>query len=158
LSVIGGGFIGLEIAATARAWALEVTVLEATDRLMSRVVSPAVSAYFLAATGSGHRCAAPHDGVAHPTWAGVELAGGEALEAELVLVAAGVVANDELAEAAGLYVHDGIRVDDRLATEDPAIFAQSATAHPSPSAMTASRHGWSRCRTRSTRPSALPRG
>lgn len=128
LAVIGGGFIGLEIAATARAMGAEVTVLEATDRLMSRVVSPAVSAYFLAVhreagidirldtmasriTGSQGRAT------------GVELQDGTSIDADLVLVAAGVVANEELAEAAGLYVHDGIRVDDRLATEDPDISA-----------------------------------
>lgn len=128
LAVIGGGFIGLEIAATARAMGAEVTVLEATDRLMSRVVSPPVSAHFLAAhreagidirldtmasriTGSDGRAT------------GVELQDGSRIDADLVLVAAGVVANQELAEAAGLYVHDGIRVDDQLSTEDPDISA-----------------------------------
>lgn len=128
LAVIGGGFIGLEIASTARAMGAEVTVLEATDRLMSRVVSPPVSAYFLDVhreagidirldtmasriTGQGRRAA------------GVELQDSSTVDADLVLVAAGVVANDELAEAAGLYVHDGIRVDDTMATEDPDISA-----------------------------------
>jgi len=128
LAVIGGGFIGLEIAATARAMGAEVTVLEATDRLMSRVVSPPVSAHFLEAhTAAGidvrlHTMGSRilgSDGRA----SGVELQNGDIVAADLVLVAAGVVANAELAEAAGLYVHDGIRVDDVMATEDPDISA-----------------------------------
>lgn len=128
LVVIGGGFIGLEIAATARAMGAEVTVLEATDRLMSRVVSPPVSAHFLAAhreAGIDVRLDTMAKRVigANGKASGVELQDGSSVEADLVLVAAGVVANCELAEAAGLYVHDGIRVDDRLATEDPDISA-----------------------------------
>lgn len=129
LIVIGGGFIGLEIAATARALGLQVTVLEATARLMSRVVSPPISDYFLAA----HRASGVDvrlnalaarildDGAGAA--GGVELAGGERIAGDLVLVSAGVLPNAEIAEAAGLYVHDGIRVNDLLATEDPAISA-----------------------------------
>jgi len=127
--VIGGGFIGLEIAATARSAGLHVTVLEATARLMSRVVSPPVSDYFL----GQHRAAGVDirlnalaqrildggDGNA----GGVELAGGERIAGDLMLVSAGVLPNAEIAEAAGLYVHDGIRVNDLLATEDEAISA-----------------------------------
>jgi 3-phenylpropionate/trans-cinnamate dioxygenase ferredoxin reductase subunit len=129
LVVIGGGFIGLEVAATARAQGLHVTVLEATTRLMSRVVSPEVSDYFLAAhraSGVDVRLNAlarriVDDGAGKA--GGVELAEGERISADLVLVSAGVVPNAEIAEAAGLYVHDGIRVNDLLATEDPAISA-----------------------------------
>jgi len=128
LAVIGGGFIGLEIAATARAMGAEVTVLEATDRLMSRVVSPPVSAHFLAAhreAGIDVRLDTMASGIigSNGKATGVALQDGSFVEADLVLVAAGVVANVELAEAAGLYVHDGIRVDDMLATEDPDISA-----------------------------------
>ncbi|MDP3897393.1 MAG: FAD-dependent oxidoreductase [Mesorhizobium sp.] len=129
LVVIGGGFIGLEIAATARAIGLHVTVLEATARLMSRVVSQPISDYFLAAhRGSGvdirlNALAARivDDGAGRVCE--VELAGGERIAADLVLVSAGVLPNAEIAEAAGLYVHDGIRVNDLLATEDAAISA-----------------------------------
>ncbi|MCG6115509.1 MAG: FAD-dependent oxidoreductase [Mesorhizobium sp.] len=128
LAVIGGGFIGLEIAATARAMGAEVTVLEATDRLMSRVVSPPVSAHFLAAhreAGIDVRLDTMASGItgSNGKATGVKLQDGSTIAADLVLVAAGVVANGELAEAAGLYVHDGIRVDDMLATEDPDISA-----------------------------------
>jgi len=129
LVVVGGGFIGLEVAATARAAGLEVTVLEATSRLMSRVVSPPVSEYFLAAhsaTGTAVRLdtlarAIVDDGAGKA--GGVETADGERISADLVLISAGVVPNSEIAEAAGLYVHDGIRVDDTMSTEDPAISA-----------------------------------
>jgi 3-phenylpropionate/trans-cinnamate dioxygenase ferredoxin reductase subunit len=129
LVVVGGGFIGLEVAATARAAGLHVTVLEATARLMSRVVSPPVSDYFLAvhtASGVDVRLdalarAILDDGAGSA--GGVELGDGERVPADLVLVSAGVVPNAEIAEAAGLYVHDGIRVDDMLATEDPTISA-----------------------------------
>ena len=129
LAVIGGGFIGLEVAATARAFGLEVTVIEATSRLMSRVVSTPISNFFLAAhqdAGVKIRLdsmarAILDDGNGNA--AGVELAEGERIGADLVLISAGVVPNAEIAEAAGLYVHDGIRVDDQLLTEDPAISA-----------------------------------
>ena len=129
LAVIGGGFIGLEVAATARAFGLEVTVIEATSRLMSRVVSTPISNFFLAAhqdAGVSVRLdsmarAILDDGNGNA--AGVELAEGGRVGADLVLICAGVVPNAEIAEAAGLYVHDGIRVDDQLLTEDPAISA-----------------------------------
>jgi 3-phenylpropionate/trans-cinnamate dioxygenase ferredoxin reductase subunit len=129
IAVIGGGFIGLEIAATASAAGAHVTVLEATHRLMSRVVSQPVSSFFLdahAALGAEIRLEAlarriVDDG--HGRAAGVELDDGSRVDADLVLVSAGVLPNAELAEAAGLYVHDGIRVNDLLETEDPAISA-----------------------------------
>ena len=129
LAIIGGGFIGLEVAATARAFGLEVTVVEATSRLMSRVVSPPVSNYFLA---KHHEMgvAIKLDSLARAILdngmgkaGGLELASGETIAADLVLVCAGVVPNAELAEEAGLYVHDGIRVDDQMRTEDHAISA-----------------------------------
>jgi len=129
IAVIGGGFIGLEVAATARGFGLDVTVVEATSRLMSRVVSTPVSNYFL----EKHRdmgidirldsLARSVFGDAAGKAAGLELGSGEKINADLVLVCAGVVPNVELAEAAGLYVHDGIRVDDQMMTEDPAISA-----------------------------------
>lgn len=129
LAVIGGGFIGLEVAATARAFGLEVTVIEATSRLMSRVVSVPISNFFLAAHQDAE-VSIRLDSMARAILddgsggaAGVELAEGERVGADLVLICAGVVPNAEIAEAAGLYVHDGIRVDDLLLTEDPAISA-----------------------------------
>ncbi len=122
--VIGGGFIGLEFAAVARKAGLEVTVIEAADRLMARAVSPEISARFLEAhreMGTDIRLHAPaaaiEDGVR------VTLATGEAVTGDLVLVAVGVVPNAELAAASGLEVENGVVVDATLATSDPAISA-----------------------------------
>ncbi len=129
LVVIGGGFIGLEIAATAAAAGAKVTVLEATDRLMSRVVSPAISAHFLAmhqAAGVDVRLGTMARGIRgneRGRAAAVDVSEGEAVDADIVLVSAGIVPNVEIAEAAGLYVQDGIRVDDMMATEAPEVSA-----------------------------------
>lgn len=126
--VIGGGFIGLEFAAVARAAGLGVTVLEAGSRLMGRVVSPEVSDFFRAAHEAagidvrlGTAAVALEPGAVH-------LAGGEAVEAPLVLLATGVRPNVELAEVAGLAVADGILVDRDLLTSDPAISAMGDCA------------------------------
>jgi 3-phenylpropionate/trans-cinnamate dioxygenase ferredoxin reductase component len=126
LAVIGGGFIGLEVAASARARGLDVTVLEAADRLMARVVSPAVSRFFLDA----HRAMGTDVLLRQKV---LRIAGSDAAEAvetaeglhpaDLVLVAAGVVPNDELARDAGLDTDGGIRVDRFMTTGDPQIFA-----------------------------------
>lgn len=126
LVVIGGGFIGLEVAASARAKGVAVTVFEATDRLMGRVVSPAMSAFFLEAhraMGTEVMLAATVSGIAGTECvSGVETATGFH-PADLVLMAAGVVPNAELAESAGLKAAGGIAVDSYMATEDPRIFA-----------------------------------
>jgi 3-phenylpropionate/trans-cinnamate dioxygenase ferredoxin reductase subunit len=131
--VIGGGFIGLEFAAVARAAGLEVTVLEAADRLMGRVVSPEISERFRAAHagwGTEVRLGAPAVAVEPGA---VLLASGERLPAELILLAAGVRPNVELAEAAGLAVANGVAVDDRLLTSDPAVSALGdCAAFPTP--------------------------
>ena len=121
--VIGGGFIGLEFAAVARAAGLAVTVVEAADRLMARVVSPEISAHFLDLhTSMGTRVilGAPAGAVEPGT---VVLAGGERVAGDFVVLATGVRPNAELAAAAGLAVADGVVVDERLLTGDPAISA-----------------------------------
>ena len=129
LVVVGGGFIGLEIGATAAALGKRVTVVEATDRLMSRAVSPPISDFFLSAHRAfnvdarldAYASRMIKDGAGRV--AGVELSDGARIDAELVIVSAGIVPNCELAAEAGLYVHDGIRVNDRLQTEDASISA-----------------------------------
>jgi 3-phenylpropionate/trans-cinnamate dioxygenase ferredoxin reductase subunit len=131
--VIGGGFIGLEFAAVARGAGLEVTVLEAADRLMGRVVSPEISAHFLAAHagwGVGVRLGTPAVAVEPGA---VILAGGERVPGELVVLAVGVRPNVELAEAAGLAVANGVVVDHRLLTGDPDVSALGdCAAFPTP--------------------------
>jgi 3-phenylpropionate/trans-cinnamate dioxygenase ferredoxin reductase subunit len=135
--IIGGGYIGLEIAASLRKLGAEATVLEALDRVMNRVVAPPVSAFF-AAEHARH-------GVAIETGAKVaalEGAGaveqvicrdGRAFAADLVVIGVGAVPNDELARAAGLEVENGIIVDEFGRASDSSIFAAGdVTNHPSP--------------------------
>lgn len=109
LSVIGGGFIGLEVAAAAAGHGKQVTVVEAQPRLMQRAVGPIISGYFLDLhTRHGVR---------------VLLGENAKAEADLVVAGIGVIPRTELAEAAGLAVGNGIVVDECLRTEDPTIFA-----------------------------------
>jgi 3-phenylpropionate/trans-cinnamate dioxygenase ferredoxin reductase subunit len=126
--VVGGGFIGLEFAAVAAERGLEVTVVEAAPRLMSRAVSPAVSSFVQSSheahgirfllesavtelTGDGQRVS------------GVGTADGQHFPADLVVVGIGVLPNTGLAAEAGLEIANGIVVDDHLLTRDPAISA-----------------------------------
>ena len=127
LVVVGAGFIGLEVAATACALGLSVTVVEIADRPMGRAVSPETSAFFEAA----HRGFGVHfrfgAGVSALHGAGsvaeVELSDGARIRADLVLVGVGVVAEDALGAAAGLACADGILVDATLLSSDPNISA-----------------------------------
>lgn len=127
--VIGGGFIGLEFAAVARAAGHEVVVVEAVDRLMARAVSPQISQRFLdahRAAGAEIRFETLASGVEADgggAAAAVALSSGERIEADLVLLATGVAPNVELATEAGLAADNGVRVDGQLATEDPRISA-----------------------------------
>jgi 3-phenylpropionate/trans-cinnamate dioxygenase ferredoxin reductase subunit len=121
--VIGGGWIGLEVAAAARAMGLEVAILEAAGRLCSRAAHPLLSDYLL----DLHR---RHDvelrlsaHVAALDETGAQLAGGERLSADLLVAGIGMVPNDELARAAGLAVDGGVLADSCGRTEDPSVFA-----------------------------------
>jgi 3-phenylpropionate/trans-cinnamate dioxygenase ferredoxin reductase subunit len=123
LAVIGGGFIGLELAASARRLGAEVAVIEALPRLLARGVPAAIAAHLEArhaAEGVRVRCGAR---VAAITAAGVALADGAVVAADLVVVGIGAVPNTELAAAAGLAIDNGIAVDATLATSDPDVFA-----------------------------------
>jgi 3-phenylpropionate/trans-cinnamate dioxygenase ferredoxin reductase subunit len=140
--IIGGGYIGLEVAATCREAGLDVTVLEAADRVMNRVVSPALSAFYEAEHarhGVHIRCGARIDclvpsGASSGTQkvAAVRLDDGHEVPADFVLVAIGVLPTDALARAAGLDCDNGILVDDHCRTSDPHIWAAGDCArHPS---------------------------
>ena len=127
LLVIGGGFIGLEVAATAVARGCTVTVIEFAHRLMSRVVPAAVASIVQErhlTAGVDLRCGVGVDRIdGHgEAWA-VVLTDGTTVIADVILAGVGVVANTELAAAAGLTVSNGISVDENLRTVDPAIFA-----------------------------------
>lgn len=125
--VIGGGFIGLEFAAVASSAGVSVTVVEAASRLMSRVVSAPISEAFRTAhEGWGTRVltdAAVARIVMRDDNASAALSDGTVIEADTLLLATGVVPNVEIAAEAGLAVENGIVVDSRLLTDDPAISA-----------------------------------
>jgi 3-phenylpropionate/trans-cinnamate dioxygenase ferredoxin reductase component len=124
--IIGAGFIGLEIAATATSLEAEATIVEIA-RPMGRAVSPIMSDFFLnahSAFGARFRLGlgiAAIKGAEHAE--AVVLTDGEALPADMVVVGVGVVAEDALARACGLECANGIVVDEFLLTSDPAISA-----------------------------------
>lgn len=125
--IIGGGFIGLEIAASAIARRAAVTVIEAGPRLLMRGVPPDISAYLT----EKHKCAgvrvelnaAIEQVSLADTGAAVTLRGGQRHLADVIVVGVGAVPNVELALEAGLNVDNGIAADSTLATSDPSIFA-----------------------------------
>ena len=125
--IVGGGYIGLEVAAVARSEGRDVAVLEAEERVMKRVTSPAISDFmqnFHRARGVDIRLGArlsAIEGEGRVTQ--VRLAGGATLPADLVLLAVGAKPNDDLAAAAGLACEDGVVVDEHGRTADPAIYA-----------------------------------
>ena len=126
--VVGGGFIGLEIAATARLLGKTVTVLEAADRLMGRVVAPEISRHFLAlhrGWGSDIRLKTPAGRIIGEGGrvVGVATAAGDTIVADLAIIGIGVMPNVELATAAGLAVENGILVNAVMETNVPAVLA-----------------------------------
>ncbi|NKQ54044.1 FAD-dependent oxidoreductase [Amycolatopsis sp. K13G38] len=128
LAIIGGGYIGLEVAAVARANGVDVTVLEREDRVLARVASPRLSQILAAhhrEQGTSIRTGAA---VSHVDGHGgrvraVVLADGSEIPCEAVLVGVGAVPRDELAIAAGLHCDQGIVVDARARTSDPRVLA-----------------------------------
>ncbi len=135
--IIGGGYIGLEVAATLRQLGMEVTVLEMADRVMNRVVAEPVSRYYEREHAShgvkielGARVLALR-GDTDGRIAAVETDRGS-IAANLVVVGIGVLPTDELAQSAGLACDNGVIVDEYCRTSDPAIFAiGDCSNHPS---------------------------
>lgn len=127
LTVLGGGFIGLEIAATARFLGLEVEVLEGQPRLLARSVSAELAAHVLEhhrASGVNIRLGVKVDGFESEGGALVSLAvDGVRQPVQLLVMGIGAVPEVALAQAAGLEVDNGIVVDATLRTSDPLIFA-----------------------------------
>ncbi|MCW5744608.1 MAG: FAD-dependent oxidoreductase [Alphaproteobacteria bacterium] len=126
LVIVGGGYIGLELAAVAVKHGLDVTVLEQVPRLMARGVGPVVSNFYA-------RLHARHGVKVHLSTAVTGFEGAGRVErvacadshhaADLVVIGVGAVPNVELAAQAGLAVDDGIVVDDQCRTADPAVYA-----------------------------------
>ena len=134
LAVVGGGYIGLEVAASGRALGAEVVVLEREERLLARVACEALSSFFktyherhgvafeLGATVTAFE---GRDGRV----AGVTLADGRTIACDAAVVGVGAAPNDEIARDSGLEVARGVVVDIEARTSDPAIFAIGDVAH-----------------------------
>jgi 3-phenylpropionate/trans-cinnamate dioxygenase ferredoxin reductase component len=121
--VVGGGFIGLEVAAVARTLNKQVTVIEGQERLMSRVVAPVVSEYFRGRHEDKGVDILLNAAVSEIRENEVHLRDGTRRPADLVIAGIGVIPNLELAREAGLPAGNGITVDANLRTPDERIFA-----------------------------------
>ena len=135
LIIVGAGYIGLEVAAVAAQRGLNVTVIEAEERVLSRVVSPQLSRFYQQEHeqhGVQFKLGAGVSGfIGDDRVRAVELSTGARLSADLVVVGIGVLPNTDLAENAGLEVNNGIVVDDHCRTGDPDIYAiGDCTMHP----------------------------
>ncbi len=137
VTVLGGGFIGLEVAATARALGKAVTVLESAPRLLMRSVSPELAQHVL----DTHRAAGIEVrlgvAVGHFETEGARLIGlaadGVRQEVDLLVLGIGAVPEHQLASDAGLECENGIVVDEHMRTSDPAILAVGdCTSFPEP--------------------------
>jgi 3-phenylpropionate/trans-cinnamate dioxygenase ferredoxin reductase subunit len=132
--VIGGGWIGLEVAASSRAMGCAVTVVEAAPRLCIRTVPPRVSDHLAALhraqgvdlrIGDGVQAVGPSDqGVT------VRLASGATIEGDALVIGIGLIANDQLAADAGIAVGGGVLTDAHGRTSDPHVYAVGDVAHP----------------------------
>lgn len=139
LAVVGAGYVGLEVAASARALGVEVVVVERESRVLARVASAALSAF----VDSQHRAR----GVEILTGASVaaflddgqgrvralQLADGRTVACDAAVVGVGALPCDALARSAGLVCDNGLRVDEQARTSDPSIYAiGDMTSRPLP--------------------------
>ena len=137
LVIVGGGYIGLEVAAVGVEAGLNVHVLEMEERILQRVTTPEMSSYYHQLhTGRGVNI---HTATAVSGFAGdgrvEKVLCGEAgeFDADLVIVGIGIVPNVELAEAAGITCDNGIVVDERCQTSAANVYAAGdCTNHPNP--------------------------
>jgi len=130
LSIVGGGYVGLEVAAIAVQHGLKVVVLEAASRVLARVTAPRLSSFYEQvhrAAGVDLRTGVQVDGFQLDRESGlvtqVHCSDGERVDTDLVIAGIGLLPNTELAARAGLAVDDGILVDAGSRTSDPAIVA-----------------------------------
>jgi len=128
LLIIGGGYIGLEVAASARKLGMQVTLLEMAERILQRVAAPETSDFFRnlhANNGVDIRESARMKQLLESAGrvCGAVMEDGEELQADLVLAGIGGRANTELAEQAGLDCDNGIEVNNVCQTCDPDIYA-----------------------------------
>lgn len=137
LAIVGGGYIGLEAAAVAVRAGLAVTVLEVEQRILQRVVTPAMSSFYGQLHGEAGVVIRTGAEVVGFEGAGrlqaVRCADGATVPADLAIVGVGIVPNTALAAEAGLRCTDGIVVDEHCATSAPDVYAAGdCTNHPNP--------------------------
>ncbi|MBT3427593.1 MAG: FAD-dependent oxidoreductase, partial [Gammaproteobacteria bacterium] len=136
ICIIGGGYIGLEVAAVAVSAGLTVNILEMESRILQRVTNAEMSAFY-------HRLHTSRGVNIHTSTACTGFSGDARIQsvlcrdhtiaADMVVVGIGILPNTELAEQAGLQCDNGILVDDHCRTSDPDIFsAGDCTNHPNP--------------------------
>jgi 3-phenylpropionate/trans-cinnamate dioxygenase ferredoxin reductase subunit len=134
--VIGAGFIGLEVAAIARRKGCAVTVLELAATPLQRVAAHGIGEFFARlhrAEGVDLRTGVSVTEIAEHRGRAVVFVNGETLEAEAVVGGIGAIPNTDLPQTAGLFVDDGVVVDERGRTDDPRIFAAGdVTRHYNP--------------------------
>jgi 3-phenylpropionate/trans-cinnamate dioxygenase ferredoxin reductase subunit len=132
--IVGGGYIGLEAASVAVEAGKAVTVLEMGPRLLGRVASPPFAQFVQSEhekRGVRVVCGASVSGFEGTGKVSAVVCGDTRIEADLVIVGVGILPNVELAAQAGLACDNGIVVDERCRTADPAIFAAGdCTNHP----------------------------
>jgi len=135
LAVIGGGYIGLEAAASARALGAEAVVIEKEPRILARVACEVLSTFFTdyhRARGVEFEVGATVEaleGGASGRVTGVRLAEGRIVACDTALVGVGAPPNDQIARAAGLATGGGVVVDIHARTSDPAIYAIGDVTH-----------------------------
>ena len=135
--IIGGGYIGLETAASLRKQGMKVTVLEAMPRILQRVTAPALSAFYKRVhTEEGVKIlenVGATEIVQDEAGLIVKTGDDQALSADMVIIGIGVIPNTELASEAGLTVGNGIEVNEFCQTSDPNIYAAGdVTWHHNP--------------------------
>ena len=135
LVIVGAGYIGLEVAAVATEFDTKITVIEMADRVMNRTVDPIISEYYKKLhlkngvefiLNESLEKVEGNEAVERVT-----CSGGSSIEADILVIGAGVIPNVELAEESGLNCDNGISVDKYGQTEDAKIFAcGDCTNHP----------------------------
>ena len=134
--IVGGGYIGLEVASVAVSAGHNVTVLEMEERILQRVTTPEMSAFYdelHSSHGVKILTSTAVSGFAGETRVEQVLCGDLSIPADLVIVGIGIIPNTELAETAGLECDNAIMVDEYCRTSDPDIFAAGDnTNHPNP--------------------------
>jgi 3-phenylpropionate/trans-cinnamate dioxygenase ferredoxin reductase subunit len=134
LVIVGAGYIGLEAASAARTMGMDVTVLEYAPRVLERVTSPVISAFYekvhrergvrILTDARLRELALQGDAVS-----GVVLENGETIAADMILIGIGIEPNIELADECGIHCDNGVVVDHDARTNDARIFAAGDCAN-----------------------------